>query len=85
VVVDVDVVDVLVDVEGAVVTGMVVVVVSVDADVEVLVSTDDDVDAESVAAPLSLLHAAIVSAMRTRGAIRIDFTVASLARIVSIT
>jgi hypothetical protein len=81
---DVDVVDVLVEVDAAVVTGVVVVVTSVGADVEVEVSTDDD-DAVSVAALLSSLHAATVSAMRTRGAIRIDFTVGSLARFVAIT
>jgi hypothetical protein len=84
-VVDVDVVEVLVDVEGAVVIGMVVGVVSAATDVDVGISTNDDVDTESVAAPLSLLHDAIVTMMRARGATRINFTVGSLARLVAIT
>jgi hypothetical protein len=82
---DVDVVEVLVVVDSAVVTGMVVLVVSAGADVAVAISIDDDVDAESVVAALSLLHAAIVNAIRIRGATRIDFTVGSLARLVAIT
>ena len=70
-----DVVDVLVDVGAAVVTGMVVLVVADAADVEVAAATDDEVDPLSVVAGSSSLHPAIARAMRTRGARRIDFTV----------
>jgi hypothetical protein len=81
----VDVVDVLVEVDAAVVTGVVVVVTSVSADVELAVPGNDDVDPESVVVALSLPHAAIVSTMRASGAMCIDFTVGSLARFVAIT
>ena len=78
VVVDVEVVvvdDVVVDVEGAVVTGTVVVVESVGADVEVSSATDDEVEPESVVdALLSLPQPARVTAMRMKGSRRVDFT-----------
>jgi hypothetical protein len=77
VVVDVEVVvvdDVVVDVDGAVVTGTVV-VESDGADVEVSCATDDDVEPTSVADEfLSLPQLASASAMRAKGSRRVDFT-----------
>ena len=87
--VDVDVVDVEVDVEvevdAAVVTGVVVLVVDSGTEDVLAPETDEDVEPESVDAGPSLLHATIVSATRTRGTRRSDFTVGSLARFVAIT
>ena len=87
--VDVDVVDVDVDVEvevdAAVVTGVVVLVVDSGTEDVLAPETDEDVEPESVDAGPSLLHATIVSATRTRGTRRSDFTVGSLARFVAIT
>lgn len=80
----VDVVDVLVDVDAAVVTGVVVDVVLA-SDVEVAASIDDDVDDSSVDCVLSLLQLATTSANATRGARRRGFTTGSLARCMSIT
>lgn len=89
VVVDVEVVDVEVDVdvevEAAVVTGVVVLVLDNGADEELATATDEDVEPESVEAGSSLLHATIVSATRTKGTRRSDFTVGSLARFVAFT
>ena len=77
-VVDVEVVvvdDVVVDVDGAVVTGTVVVVESAGAEVEVSRATDDEVEPESVVdALLSLPQPASVTAMRMTGSRRVDFT-----------
>ena len=78
-----DVVDVLVDVEGAVVTGIVVDVVGA-VDVEVTAAVDE-VEPESVVVPPSLLQAAAArarAATRTKG---VGFTPGSLAREVSFT
>ena len=87
--VDVDVVDVEVDVvvevDAAVVTGVVVLVVDSGAEDVLAPETEEDVEPESVDAGPSLLHATIVSATRTRGTRRSDFTVGSLARFVAIT
>jgi hypothetical protein len=82
---EVDVVDEVVDVGAAVVTGMVVLVVDDVADVEVTAPTDDEVDPLSVVAGSSSLQPAIARAMTTRDARRIDFTSGSLARLVPIT
>ena len=67
------VVDELVDVEAAVVTGVVVVVAD-GSELDVETASDDRVEPESVVAGSSLLHAARVSAMRTIGARHFDFT-----------
>jgi hypothetical protein len=84
----VDVGDVLVvvdvDVDAAVVTG-VVVVVTTGANVELVLVATDDVEPESVVARSSSLHAETASATRTSGTRRIEFTVGSLARVVTIT
>lgn len=77
-VVDVVVVDdVVVDVDGAVVTGIVVVVVSAGAEVEVSTAIDDDVEPVSVDDDefLSLPHPAIATAKTMKGTRRVDFTV----------
>ncbi len=87
VVVDEVVVEVDVDVEvgGAVVTGIVVVVeATVDDDV-LETATDDEVEPESVVAGSSSLQPTIVNAMMTKGTSRAVFTVGSLARFVAIT
>ncbi len=68
------VVDVLVVVGTAVVTGMVVLVVDEGADVEVTAATVDDVEPESVVAGSSLLQPAIVRARMARGTKRVVFT-----------
>ncbi|MEO8263905.1 MAG: hypothetical protein ABI706_00185 [Ilumatobacteraceae bacterium] len=87
--VDVELVDVEVDdeveVDAAVVTGVVELVVDSGAEDVVAPETDDDVEPESVDAGASLLQATIVSATRTKGTRRSDFTVGSLARFVAIT
>ena len=70
----VEVVDVLVDVDGAVVTGMVVLVVVVAADVVVLSATVDDVEPLSVEAELSSLQPAASIPIRITGRRRVDFT-----------
>ena len=80
-----DVVEVDVEVGAAVVTGMVVLVVDDATELELATTTVDDVEPESVVAGSSLLQAPIVNASRTRGARRVDFTVGSLARFVTIT
>jgi hypothetical protein len=54
------------------------------ADVAPLSATDDDVEPESVVAGASLLHPASARAM-INGTNRVDFTVGSLARFVTIT
>ena len=78
VVVDVEVVvveDVVVDVDGAVVAGMVVVVVSGGADVEVSSAMDDVLEPESVVDDLSSLpQAARVATRRMKGSRRVNFT-----------
>jgi hypothetical protein len=80
-----EVVDVDVEVDAAVVTGVVVVVTAASTEVELLTAIDDDVDAESVDAALSLLHPAVASATRTNGTRQVGFTVGSLARFVAVT
>jgi hypothetical protein len=84
---DVDVVDVEVDVDAAVVTGVVVEVVPDSDDVVTPLSptTDDEVAPESVVASSSPPQLAIVSAMRMRGSRRVDFTGGSLSRDLPIT
>jgi hypothetical protein len=74
VVVEVD--DVVVDVDAAVVTGVVVEVVpdSVEVVAPLPSATDDEVAPESVAAGSSSLQPAIAMARRTRGSSRVDFT-----------
>jgi hypothetical protein len=79
-----EVVDVDVDVEAAVVTGVVVLVTTDGSDVDEVPPTDEEVEPESVVAGSSLLHPAIDSAM-TKGTKRVGFTVGSLARFVTIT
>lgn len=69
----VDVVDDVVDVEAAVVTGVVVVVAD-GTDDDVTTETDDEVEPESVVLDSSLPQPAIVRATRTRGTRRFDFT-----------
>ena len=87
VVVDDVVVEVDVDVEvgAAVVTGTVVVVAIGAVDVVLETATDDDVEAESVVASPSSLHATSIDTRMTKGTSRAVFTVASLARFVAIT
>jgi hypothetical protein len=70
----VEVVDEVVDVGAAVVTGMVVLVVVVAAEVVVVSATDDDVDALSVEAELSSLHPAATIVSKSTGRRRMDFT-----------
>ena len=87
VVVDDVVVEVDVDVEvgAAVVTGTVVVVAIGTLEVVLETATDDDVEAESVVASPSSLHATSMDTRNTNGTSRAVFTVASLARFVAIT
>jgi hypothetical protein len=80
----VDVVDDDVVVDAAVVTGVVVEVTDGWL-VVVATAADDEVEPESVVAGSSLLQAAIETAMRITGTRRDDFTVGSLARLVTIT
>ena len=80
----VDVVDDDVVVDAAVVTGVVVEVTDGWL-VVVATATDDEVEPELVVAGSSLLQAAIETAMRITGTRRYDFTVGSLARLVTIT
>ncbi|MEO7370258.1 MAG: hypothetical protein ABIZ69_05310, partial [Ilumatobacteraceae bacterium] len=70
----VDVVDEVVDVDGAVVTGIVVDVGAVASDVVVSRATVDEVEPASVVAALSLLQPAAVMAMRMSGRRHVDFT-----------
>ena len=83
----VDVVDVVVDVDAAVVTGVVVEVVPDSDDVVTPLSTttDDDVAPESVVSESSPPQLAIVRPMRMRGSRRVDFTGGSLSRDLPIT
>lgn len=80
-----EVVELVVEVGTAVVTGMVVLVVDAGAELDVAPAAVDEVEPESVVAGLSSLQATTVSASRTRGTRRVDFTVGSLARFVAIT
>ena len=85
--VDVDVVEVVDDVvlvDAAVVTGVVVVVTAA-TDVVVSMAIDDELEPESAEPEESSLQAAIASARRTTGTRRIDFTPGSLARRMPIT
>ena len=68
--------DVVVDVDAAVVTGVVVVVESAGAVDEVSRATDDEVEPESVVDALSSLpQAARATTKRMKGSRRVDFTV----------
>ena len=67
--------EVVVDVDTAVVTGIVVVVVAASVEVEVSSAIDEDVEPPSVVeAFLSLPQPARVTAMRMQGSRRVDFT-----------
>lgn len=82
----VDVVDEVVDVDAAVVTGMVVLVVVVAGEVVVISATDDDVAALSFVADLSSPpQLATMTPAMTSGRRRVDFTGRSLARGVAVT
>jgi hypothetical protein len=80
----VDVVEVVVEVDVEVVTGVVVEVTDT-VDVDVPSETDDEVEPVSIDLGASLPHEAMVKARTTTVAMRIGFTVGSLARRVAIT
>jgi hypothetical protein len=67
------------------VTGTVVVVAIGTVEVVLETATDDEVEAESVVASPSSLHATSIDTRMTKGTSRAVFTVASLARLVTIT
>jgi len=76
----VDVLDEVVDVDAAVVTGIVVLVVVAAAELVVVSATEDDVETLSVPAELSSLQPAATIAIRMTGRRRVGFTGRSLAR-----
>jgi hypothetical protein len=80
----VDVVEVVVEVDVEVVTGVVVEVTEA-VDVDVSAEADDEVEPVSIDLGASLPHEAMVKVKTTAAAMRIGFTVGSLARHVAIT